>query len=156
MKKEMRRKEKAMTQEETLEVLANAEYGVLSTISEDNTPYGTPMNFVYLDGAIYFHCAVEGHRLENIAGNHSVCFNAVDSVKLMPEAFNTQYRSATVFGTIHVVEDPEEKRKGITAIVEKLSSDYHDAGMKYIDSAFDNLHVLKLEIEHMTGKATRG
>lgn len=156
MKKEMRRKEKAMTQEETLEVLENAEYGVLSTISKDNTPYGTPMNFVYLDGAIYFHCALEGHRLENIAGNSNVCLSVVDSVKLMPAKFNTQYRSAAVFGTIQVVQDTEEKRKGITAIMEKLSSDYHDAGMEYINSAFDKICVLKLEISHMTGKATRG
>lgn len=156
MKKEMRRKEKEMTKKETLEVLANAEYGVLSTISEDNTPYGTPMNFVYLDGTIYFHCALEGHRLENIKRNHNVCFSVVDSVKLMPDKFNTQYRSAAVFGTIQVVHDTEEKRKGIIAIMEKLSSDYHDAGIEYINSAFDKLCVLKLEISHMTGKATRG
>ena len=81
----MRRKEKAIAKEEVIEILNSAEYGVLCTISADNTPYGTPMNFVYVDGAIYFHCAPEGHRIENIKGNHSVCLNVVDSVKLMPE-----------------------------------------------------------------------
>ena len=58
MDKEMRRSEKAMTREESMEVLEKAEYGVLSTISTDQTPYGTPINFVYQDGAIYFHCAL--------------------------------------------------------------------------------------------------
>ena len=156
MDKEMIRKEQAMSQEETLEVLNNAEYGVLSTISTDNTPYGVPMNFAYRDGAIYFHCGLKGHRLENIAANDQACFNAVDSVKLMPEEFNTQYRSATVFGTISVLKDADEKRKGITAIAEKLSPDYREAGQKYIDASFDEMHVLKLEISKISGKATRG
>lgn len=156
MDKEMRRKEKAMTQEEALEVLEKAEYGILSTVSADNTPYGVPMNFAYTDGAIYFHCAPEGHRIENITANHQVCFNVVDSVVLMPEKFNTQYRSVTVFGTIGLVSDAEEKKKGLIAISDKLSPQHHAAGMKYIESAFDDVTVLKLEVEKMTGKATRG
>ena len=69
MKKEMRRKEKAISADEIKDVLDNAEYGILSTISEDGTPYGTPLNFAYSDGAIYFHCACEGHKLENIRYN---------------------------------------------------------------------------------------
>lgn len=156
MNKEMRRKEKAMTEAESLEVLEKAEYGVLSTISADNTPYGVPMNFAYADGAIYFHCAPVGHRMENIAANSSACLNVVDSVVLMPEKFNTQYRSVTIFGTVSPVADPEEKKKGLIAISDKLSPAHHDAGMKYIKSAFDDVTVLKLEIEKMTGKATRG
>lgn len=156
MKKEMRRKEKAISADEIIEVLNNAEYGILSTISEDDTPYGTPLNFAYSNGAIYFHCACEGHKLENIRHNDSVCFNVVDSVLLMPEDFNTQYRSVTVFGKISVVEDINEKKAGISAVAEKLSPDYIEEGKAYIERAFNDMHVLKLEPEYMTGKATRG
>ncbi len=156
MDKEMRRKEKAMSKEETLEVLEKAEYGVLATVSGDNTPYAVPMNFVCVGDAIYFHCALKGHRLENIAGNHNVCLNVVDSVVLMPEKFNTQYRSVTAFGTICVVEDEEEKRKGIKAIADKLSPEFPKEGMEYINSAFHNMHVLRMDVTKMTGKATRG
>lgn len=156
MDKEMRRKEKAMTEAETMEVLEKAEYGILSTISTDNTPYGVPMNFAYLDGAIYFHCAPAGHRIENITANKNVCLNVVDSVVLMPEKFNTQYRSVTVFGTISLAQDAEEKKKGLIAISDKLSPEHHAAGMEYIESAFDDVTVLKMEIAKITGKATRG
>lgn len=156
MKKEMRRKEKAMTEAETLEVLEKAEYGVLSTVSTDNTPYGVPMNFVYVDGAIYFHCAPEGHRIENITANHNACLTVVDSVVLMPEKFNTQYRSVTAFGTIAPVTDAEEKKKGLMAVSDKLSPEHHAAGMEYIENAFSKVTVLKMEITRMTGKATRG
>lgn len=156
MDKEMRRKEKAMSKEETLEVLEKAEYGVLATISSDNTPYATPMNFACVGDAIYFHCALKGHRLENIAGNSNVCLNVVDSVVLMPKEFNTQYRSVTAFGTISVVEDEEEKRKGIQAIADKLSPEFPKEGTEYINSAFSKMHVLRMDVTKMTGKATRG
>lgn len=156
MDKKMRRSEKAMSQEETMEVLAKAEYGILSTISADNTPYGTPMNFAQVDGAIYFHCALEGHRLENLQANSSACLNVVDSVVLMPKQFNTQYRSVTVFGSVHIVEGRDEKTKGIRAIAEKLSPDFKEEGLAYIEKAFNNMHVLRMDVERMTGKATRG
>ena len=72
MKREMRRKDRMISEEECLKVLEEAEYGSLATISEDGTPYITPLNFVYTDGALYFHCAKDvGHKLDNIARNHN-------------------------------------------------------------------------------------
>ena len=156
MDKKMRRQEKAMLQEETLEVLDKAEYGVLSTISADNTPYGVPMNFARIGDSIYFHCAKEGHRIENITGNKNVCLNVVDSVVLMPKDFNTQYRSVTAFGAISIVEDKEEKKRGIQAIADKLSPEFKKEGLEYIERAFDAMHVLRMDVTKMTGKATRG
>ena len=156
MDKEIRRKEKLMSREECMDVLNKAEYGVLSTVSEDDTPYGVPMNFACVDDAVYFHCATVGHRLENLAYNDNACFNVVDSVVLMADQFNTQYRSVTIFGKIEKVESADEKRKGLTALVEKLSPQYMEAGAKYINSSFDDVIVLKLDMAKMTGKATRG
>ena len=33
---------------------------------EDGYAYGVPLNYVYVDNSIYFHCAKEGHKLDNI------------------------------------------------------------------------------------------
>ena len=52
MKREMRRKDRMISEEECLKALEEAEYGSLATISEDGTPYITPLNFVYTD----VHC----------------------------------------------------------------------------------------------------
>ena len=54
MKREMRRKDRMISEEECLKALEEAEYGSLATISEDGTPYITPLNFVYTDGALLF------------------------------------------------------------------------------------------------------
>lgn len=48
---EMRRKDRMLNQEETIDILNKSEYGVLSTVGKDNAPYGVPVNFAYVDGA---------------------------------------------------------------------------------------------------------
>lgn len=156
MEREMRRKDRLISREECEKALQEAEYGSLATISADGTPYITPLNFVYKDGALYFHCAKNaGHKMENIAANNKACFSVVDSVNLIPEKFATTYRSVTIFGTVSVVEDPAEKRASIEALAEKLSPDFHEEGIKYINAAIDDINMLKFEIDHMTGKASK-
>ncbi len=152
---EMRRKEKMIPQEEVMEILASAEYGVLSTVSADGVPYGVPVNFAYDDGAIYFHCAKEGHRLSNLAANDNVCFTVIDSVELMPEKFNTKYRSVIAFGKASSVEDEEGKKKALLKIIEKLSPDFIESGKKYINTSVGDAKVIKITVSEMTGKATR-
>ena len=153
MNREMRVAKRAIGQDEIMEVLGTAEYGILSTISEDDTPYGTPLNFAYDDGVLYFHCASEGHKLDNIRYNSNGCFTIVDSVELLASKFSTKYRSVVAFGKVQVVEDPEEKKQGLIKIVEKLSPDFVENGIKYINGAFDRVTVLRMDIEHMTGKS---
>lgn len=155
MERKLRRQDKFMSVEGCRELLKEAEYGTLATVGEDGVPYAVPMNFVYMDDAIYFHCAREGHKLDNIRNNKNVCFSVVDSVELMPEKFSTKFRSAVIFGTIAIVEDADEKRKSIMAIAEKLSPDYHEEGLAYIDSAIDDIYMLRIDIENMTGKAAK-
>lgn len=155
MKREIRKANRAIGENEILEMLESAEYSVLSTISTDNTAYGTPLNFVHKDGAIYFHCAKEGHKIDNISSNSSGCFTIVDSVNLLPSAFSTEYRSAVIFGEVKIVEDSEEKRAGLIALVEKLSPDFIEKGIEYVDRAIDRALVLRMDIERMTGKAKK-
>ena len=48
MKKDMRRNEKAISRDECVQVLDTAEYGVLSTVSTDGTPYGLSLIHIFL------------------------------------------------------------------------------------------------------------
>ena len=57
MYREMRRKDRQVTQEEALKILKKAEYGILATSDEQNLPYGVPLSYAYEDHCIYFHCA---------------------------------------------------------------------------------------------------
>lgn len=50
--KEMRRKDRAITEEDARELLNTAEYGILSTVSEDGEPYGVPLDYCVVDNNI--------------------------------------------------------------------------------------------------------
>jgi nitroimidazol reductase NimA-like FMN-containing flavoprotein (pyridoxamine 5'-phosphate oxidase superfamily) len=49
---------------EASRLLATGEYGVLSTVGEDGQPYGMPLNYVYKNDVICFHCARVGPKIE--------------------------------------------------------------------------------------------
>jgi Predicted flavin-nucleotide-binding protein len=152
MFKEMRRKDKQLTQEETVKVLQDAEYGVLSTTCTNGYPYGVILNFVYSNGNIYFHSAKQGLKLENIENDNKVSFCAAANVTLLPETFDTNYRSVSLFGKAIEIFG-SEKDEALKALVEKYSKPFLEAGIEYIKKGSSAARVFKIEIDHLTGKA---
>ncbi len=148
---EIRRKEKQLSIEDTAAILSQAEYGILSTMGTNGYPYGVPVSFVYHNQGIYFHCAKEGHKLNNIDNNCHVSFCVIIDVELMPSRFNTKFKSVIAFGKVKEVFE-QEKRDGLRALLQKFSRDYLEEGEKYIENSWDLVRVFKIEIEHLTGK----
>lgn len=156
MDKPMRRSDRQLTDEETLQLFRDAEYGVLSVTDENNMPYGVPMSFALSDNVIYFHCsAAGGKRISSIRHDPNACFTVIGDTKLLPPKFATLYMSGIAYGKIEIISDDTEKQKGIEAILQKYSPDHIENGMKYIASALDKIYVLKLEIEKITGKGRK-
>lgn len=156
MNKIMRRADRQLTDKETIELFKNAEYGVLSIIDENNMPYGVPMSFALCDNALYFHCSIAGgKKISSIEHHKNASFTVISNTQVLPSQFATLYMSAIAYGTVDIVQDETEKRKGIEAILHKYSPNFIENGMKYIDNAFDKIYVLKFEIEKMTGKGRK-
>lgn len=154
MFKEMRRKDKQLPTDEDIKILTDGKYGMLSTISTNGYPYVVPLNYVYHKGSIYFHSAVEGHKLENIKNNSKVSFCVVSDVEIIPREFDTKYKSVIVFGNAKEVFNGE-KEEGLLALIEKYSKQFIDQGKKYIQNSKDKTRVVKIEIEHITGKTQK-
>lgn len=156
MSETMRRADRQLTNEETTRLFQTAEYGVLSLIDENNIPYGVPMSFALCDNVIYFHCsAAGGKKVSSIRHCRNASFTVIDHTQLLPQKFATLYMSAIAYGTIDIVQDEAEKRRGIEAILHKYSPDFIEKGMNYIDNAIDKIYVLKFEIERITGKGRK-
>ena len=150
--KQMRRKDKEITKEAIVEILATGEYGFLSTISDNGYPYVVPVNFVYYDNSIYFHCATDGHKLDNIKKNDKVSFCVATDIELLPKKFDTKYKSVVAFGTASEVED-DSKEDILFKIIEKYSESFLIEGKKYIEVAKNKTKVIKIDIKHVTGKS---
>jgi nitroimidazol reductase NimA-like FMN-containing flavoprotein (pyridoxamine 5'-phosphate oxidase superfamily) len=152
--KALRRKDRAITEDEAIALLNRAEYGVLSTVTENGKPYGVPLNFCMIDRCIYFHCAVEGQKIDNIKKNKSVSFCAVGNTEILPEKFGMKYESVIVSGEVEEVFDMN-KQIAMEGMLHKYSPDYFDKGIKYIEGLKEKTRVFKITVNTLTGKARR-
>ncbi len=154
MTQTMRRADRAISDSEAQHLLRVGEYGILSTVSADGQPYGVPVSFAYTGEAIYFHCALEGHKLANLNSNDRVSFCVVGRTQVLPDKFATNYESVIVFGTAHEVVD-DEKHAGLVEILKKYSPDFMEKGERYINGDGPKARVYKITIESLTGKARK-
>ena len=155
MFREIRRKNKSLTKEECINILKSAPSGVLATLGDDNYPYAVPLNFVYKDNKIYFHCANKGHKLDAIKNNSKVSFCVVDSEEVIPDKFTTDYRSVILFGKARIIEDNEEKAKTILYLCEKYSPNQKDNWQETIKNSIDRFLMVEIAIEHISGKQSK-
>jgi len=150
----VRRIDRQITEAEALAILRAGEYGVLSTVSIQGRPYGVPVNYCVLDDGIFFHCAVEGVKLENIEHSPEVSFCVVGATEVLPGEFGTRYESCVVEG--HASEAfGDEKQRALEGIVGRYSRGFEAQGMRYIDGLRDQTRVFKISVVAVSGKARR-
>lgn len=150
----MRRKDREMDAVFALEALRACEYATLATVCPDGTPYCVPISPVVTGNTIYFHCATQGRKLDNIARNPSVCVSCAMNLKPLPEKFALEYESAVAFGRCEVVSDDAEKTTALELICEKYAP-----GVQAVDAIRNSLAitgVCRITIENITGKANKG
>ena len=148
----MRRQDKALPDQGATQLLLDGEYGVMSTVDADGQPYGVPLNYVYMDGCVYFHCARTGHKLENIAANPKVSFTVVGRTEVLPAEFSTGFESVVAFGRAEVVHG-DEWHKALMGLLEKYCADHVEAGRTYIEQHAKQTKVVRIKLERITGKA---
>lgn len=150
----MRRPEKAMPDGEAHILLAEGEFGVISSVDRHGQPYGVPVNYCLVDDGIYFHCALAGRKIDNFADNPKVSFCVVENNRLIPQKFTTEYDSVMVFGLISEVFS-HEKQTALKALIKKYSGDFWQQGFKYIEAKSHKTRVFKISINQITGKSSK-
>jgi nitroimidazol reductase NimA-like FMN-containing flavoprotein (pyridoxamine 5'-phosphate oxidase superfamily) len=150
----MRRKDRAISEQAAWEILKKADHGVLSLISPEGEPYGLPLNYCVIDGAIYFHCAMAGRKLDCLSANPAVSFCAIGSAEIIPREFTTRYESVIVFGRAGEVTGAE-KTLALEGLIARFSGEFPDEGLAMIESMGDVTKVIKISIESLTGKSNQ-
>ncbi len=152
MFREMRRKTQLIPSSESIAILNEGTSGVLAVLGDDDYPYAVPISHAYHDGKLFFHCAKAGHKLDALARNPKASFCVVGEDQVVPEKFTTFFRSVIAFGRVRNLEDAAEKRAALEILAAKFSPDHEEGRLHEIDTLFDNVFVLELTIEHITGK----
>lgn len=151
--REMRRVRQQMAAEDNEAVLKRGSHGIMGVMGDDGYPYTVPVSYVHHAGAIYFHCAKEGYKLDAIRACDKVSFTVVDADVVVEKEYTTYYRSVMVFGRASVVEDDAERREAFLAIAKKYSPSMNlESHEAVIARSGARACVVKIEPERITGK----
>ena len=141
-----------------LEVLDKAPYVTISFTRPDGTPYGVPLSLARTnEKTFYFHCALEGEKLDCIAANPRVALSAVTrctpTVGPKDGSFTLQYKSAMAIGKAEIVADRDEKIEALRAICQRFLPNHMDAFDDAIARSLERTAVVKITLtEPPTGK----
>lgn len=150
--RQMRRKRQQLSQEESIAILQKATAGTLALLGDDGYPYAVPISYVYNEGKIYFHSALNGHKVDAIRKYDKASFCVIEQDDVQPEKYTTFFRSVIAFGRIHIIEDEKEKLEIVRMLGNRYNPNQDDALQKEIESGLSRLLAIRFDIEHLTGK----
>lgn len=147
--------------EKIKEFLNEEHVGRVSSIDENGFPQIIPMNFVFLDDAVYMHSHVKGEKLDNISRNNKVGFEADRELEFLPSYFedphnaslaDTLYISVVIKGVGSFVSDRDEKTLALNGLMEKYQPegqyDPLDSSLRVLDA----VSVIKIIPKTLHGK----
>jgi nitroimidazol reductase NimA-like FMN-containing flavoprotein (pyridoxamine 5'-phosphate oxidase superfamily) len=150
----MRRSDKEISDPKAIDDIISSSIVCKLAMSHENRPYLVPLCFGYRDGALYFHSAPEGKKIEILKANPDVCFLFEIYTQVIKSAeackWGMKYRSVMGFGKASFITDSESKKRAFDIIMKQ----YDDGSFSYNDALLDASVIIKVEIDHMTGKGS--
>ena len=116
------------SKERIIEFLSSQQTGRISSIDENGFPQIIPMNFVFINDAVYIHSHIRGEKLDNIRRNQKVGFEVDKSLEFLPSYFSdptdasladTLYISVVIKGNASIVSNKEEKTIALNGLMKK-------------------------------------
>lgn len=149
----MRRKDRERDREFGLAVIDECEYGTVAIQGEE--PYCLPLSLVRVGDDLYFHCALEGKKLDLLRRNNAVWVSFVGQNTAAVDDFTTYFRSAMVKGNACEVTEEQEKIAALRALCEKLTPGHMPAFDGEVARSFAVTGIWKIHMEEITAKEKR-
>lgn len=159
----MKQKKYEIAKKDTIEAILNrCRVGRLGTVGMDGYPYIVPVNYVYFQNSIYFHCARQGEKLDNIRRFNAVCFEvdiplAYIDTAFAPEASVCQvsqlYQCVIVRGRAELIEDIDEKISALNALMARHENQADFSSINSDTKAVGLCEVVAVRVERLSAKA---
>lgn len=131
-------------------------------LTDGELPYVVPLNFVWMNEAVYFHGAAHGRKIDLIHANPNCCFTVAEDygtmVNPIPAKTDTAYTSVMLFGALETVTDLNEATAVMQAMLDKYVPGYYDKSLspshveKYRSSLGSHTVVFRLIPSERTAK----
>ena len=147
--------------EKVKEFLHEEHVGRVASIDENGYPQIIPMNFVFLNDAVYMHSHVKGEKLDNISRNNKVGFEADRELEFLPSYFedphnaslaDTLYISIVIKGMGSFVSDREEKTLVLNGLMEKYKPEGQNDPIQSDMRVLDAVSIIKVTPQTLHGK----
>jgi len=147
--------------EKVKEFLNEEHVGRVASIDANGFPQIIPMNFVFLNDAVYMHSHVKGEKLDNITRNNKVGFEADRELEFLPSYFedphnaslaDTLYISVVIKGVASFVSDREEKTLALNGLMEKYQPEGKYDPIQSEMRVLDAVNVFKVTPQTLHGK----
>jgi len=136
-------------------VVDKCRFFVMATVGPDNEPYCVPLSMARDGEWLYFHSAMEGHKIDNLRANNRVCISCVGDINIPRGKFTVEYESAVIFGRAEELrsqESKEEKIHALRIISQRYTPDNMTAFEATIERSLDRTAVWKIHIDEISGK----
>ena len=146
----MRRTERQMLDPGFMHAVLRDAGEIYLALNTEGAPYVLPVNHVFHEGCIYFHCATEGCKLDLLRADPRVGFST--AVDIAVDGTTTRYRCVCGTGVAEIVSDDVEKTSVLQAIAARFK-----APCQFPVSAeqLAATGIVRIRIETMTGKYSR-
>ena len=142
------------TAKEMEQLLERMPVGRLAVATEDG-PYIVAVNYLFLEGSIYFHSGLAGRKIDALLADPRVCI-MVDDIgpRVLWEqgcGISQIYKSVVCFGKAEFVDGEAEKKGILEKMVQKyVPSNYLPPPLK--EQNIMKTAVVRIAIESMSGK----
>ena len=152
---------KIKSYEKIKEFLNQEHVGRISSIDVNGFPQIIPMNFVFLNDAVYIHSHVKGEKLDNISKNNKVGFEVDRELEFLPSYFedlhnaslaDTLYISVVIKGLSSLVSDRDEKTLALNGLMEKYQPEGYYDPLQSDMRVLDAVSVIKIIPQTLHGK----
>lgn len=149
------------SKEKIKEFLDLEHVGRIASIDENGFPQIIPMNFVFLNDAIYMHSHTKGEKLDNIRRNKKVGFEVDRELEFLPSYFedpkdasraDTLYISVVIKGEGFLVEDKNEKALALNGLMKKYQPEGGYEPIKPDMPVVDEVAIIKVVPASFRGK----
>lgn len=149
------------SKQKVIEFLNQEHVGRIGSIDKDGFPQIIPMNFVFLNDAVYMHSHPRGEKLENIKNNNKVGFEVDKELEFLPSYFthptdasqaDTLYISVVIKGIGTIVEDKNEKTLALNGLMEKYQPEGRYEKIRPNMSVVEEVAIIKVTPKTIRGK----
>lgn len=141
----MRKTKQLLNYNESMNILHKISYGVLSFF--DEVPYSVPLDYIYMNGKLYFHTSKTGYKIKGVG--KQVSYTIVEDCGINEEKTTHNHRSVYILGILNKVEKHETKKEVLETLIRTLCPTQK---VDITGQMVDNVNILEIDIQYMIGK----